>query len=300
MTLEEANKKLPDFKRLLLKTPLEQYTSQLWEAFQAVACDALDFTNILDEIADKKRKRLEDASKLAQQLLALLNNEPVKIGKTKMTSTKALESLKAALIEEYKAFGMDKRQMTIEEAEDLLKDWRNDEGIKEWIKEQLSDYADALGLTGEEAKTSEEDFDAFSDEPSNIEYFIELCDPEIIEEVTPKQVEEQIKLNSFKVKRGRKPIRSNLAWLILEIRRHFKRHRNEDYRLIFDCMDLFGLLDDVKVDWAKIYDTESKLNTAKASYIKSIYKPALKYETDTEPVLQARFKGIGMEFHDTL
>lgn len=298
MTLEEVNKKQQDFTKLLIKTPLEKYTPQLWEAFQAVACDALDFSNIIEEIADKARARLEAATSVAQQLLPLLNNEPVKIGKTKVTSTDALEALKSALFEEYKAFGMNRRQMTPEEAKDILKDWRNDKNTENWIEEQLVIYSNENGLTGEEAMISEEDFDTFSDEPSNVEYYAELS--EVIEEVTPEQVEEQIKLNTFKRKQGRKSKRTNLAWLILEIRRYYKGHRNEDYRLIFDCMDLFDLIDEkVKKAWNKKNDKE--LKAAKTSYIKSaIYKPALRYETDTQPTLQAKYKGIGMEFHDTL
>ena len=166
-----------------------------------------------------------------------------------------------------------------------------------WIREGLEEIADEEGLTGEEAAISEADFDAFCDEPSNAEYYAELCT--ITEEVTPEQVEGQIRLNSTKKKLGRKPKNYKLTWLITEIRRYYKRHRNEDYRLIFDCMDLFGLIDtEVTSQWHR--KNEKELKAAKTSYIKSIYQPALRYETDTQPTLQARIKGIGMEFHDTL
>lgn len=296
MDLEQVNKKQADFIRLLLKTPLEPFTSQLWEAFQAVACDALDITNILDEIADKARARIEYATKVAQNLLAILNNEPVKAGKTIIASENALEAIKQALIEEYKELGMNQRQMTFEESQYYLKDWRNDKEVADWIRECLEEEAEEVGYP---YILNEADFDAFCDEPSNVEYYAELN--EMCMEITPKQVEEQIKLNSIKRKQGRKSKNNHLTWLILEIRKYYKKHRNEDYRLIFDCMDLFGFFDSVKVGWGKIYDTKSKLNIAKASYIKStIYKPALRYETDTQPTLQARIKGIGMEFHDTL
>lgn len=296
--LNEVNRKQDEFKWLLHKTPLEKYTQSLWEAFQAVACDALDFFDILDEIALKARAWIEESSRIAQQLLALLKDEQVKAGKVTITSDKALEALKQALLEEYKARGMNQRPMTFEEAQCCLKDWRSKRAVAEWIREGLEEIADEEGLTGEEAAISEADFDAFCDEPSNVEYYAESFP--IVEEVTPEQVEGQIKLNKTRKKQGRKPKNYKLTWLILEIRRYYKRHRNEDYRLIFDCMDLFGLLDDVKVNWGKIYGTEKKLNAAKTSYIKSIYQPALRYETDTQPTLQARIKGIGMEFHDTL
>lgn len=295
--LNEVNKKQDEFKWLLHKTPLEKYTQPLWEAFQAVACDAVDVVNIVDEAADKSRAWLENASGLARQLLALLNNEPVKAGKVTITSSKVLEALKAALMEEYKAMGMNQRPMTTEEAECFLRNWRNDEEAMNWIREGLEEIADEEGLTGEEAAISEADFDAFCDEPSNAEYYAELCT--ITEEVTPEQVEGQIRLNSTKKKLGRKPKNYKLTWLITEIRRYYKRHRNEDYRLIFDCMDLFGLIDtEVTSQWHR--KNEKELKAAKTSYIKSIYQPALRYETNTQPTLQARIKGIGMEFHDTL
>ena len=295
--LNEVNKKQDEFKWLLHKTPLEKYTQPLWEAFQAVTCDAVDVVNIVDEAADKSRAWLENASGLARQLLALLNNEPVKAGKVTITSSKALEALKAALMEEYKAMGMNQRPMTFEEAQCDLKDWRNNKEVADWILEGLKDYADEVGLIGEEAAIGEEDFDAFCDEPSNVEYYAELFS--IVEEVTPEQVEGQIKLNKTRRKQGRKPKNYKLTWLIMVIRRYYKRHRNEDYRLIYDCMDLFGLIDaEVKGQWH--WKNEKELKAAKTSYIKSIYQPALRYEAGTQPTLQARIKGIGMEFHDTL
>ena len=295
--LNEVNKKYDEFQRLLLKTPLEKHTQPLWEAFQAVACNDVDVVNILDEAADKARAWLEDASGLARQLLALLKDEQVKAGKVTITSEKALEALKQAILEEYKSMGMNQRPMTTEEAECFLRNWRKDEEAKNWIRERLDEIADEVGLTGEETAKSEEDFDAFCDEPSNAEYYAELCT--ITEEVTPEQVEGQIKLNKTRKKQGRKPKNYKLTWLIMEIRRYFKRHRNEDYRLIYDCMDLFGLIDaEVKGQWH--WKNEKELKAAKTSYIKSIYLPALKYETGTQPTLQARIKGIGMEFQDTL
>lgn len=297
MTQEEVNKKQGEFERLLIKTPLEPYTHKLWESFQAVACDAIDIVNLLDEIADKARAWIDNATNVARQLLALLNNEPVKAGKVTITSSKALEALKEALMEEYKAMGMNQRPMTTEEAECFLRNWRNDEEAMNWIREGLEEIADEEGLTGEEAAISEADFDAFCDEPSNVEYYAESNT--IIEEITPEQVEGQIKLNKTRKKQGRKPKNYKLTWLITEIRRYYKRHRNEDYRLIFDCMDLFGLIDtEVTSQWHR--KNEKELKAAKTSYIKSIYQPALRYETDTQPTLQARIKGIGMEFHDTL
>ncbi len=189
--------------------------------------------------------------------------------------------------------------MTIEEAEADLKDWRNNKDTEEWIREQLDFLADEYGCTYEEGfYISDEDLDAFCTDTSNAEYYAEGFT--ICEEVTPEQVEEAIRLNSISNKAGKKVQNTKLHWLILEIRRYYKGNHNKDYRLIFDCMDLFGLIDEaMKKDWDK-YDPK-KLNIAKASYIKSLYKQAVRYESaDTQQILVARFKGIGLEFHDTL
>lgn len=293
MDLEQVNSKQADFKRLLLKTPLEPFTSQLWEAFQGVACNAFNVSNIIDEIETKARSHLDYATNVAQSLLAILNNEPVKAGKTIVTSDDALESLKQALIEEYKALGMNQRQMTPEEAEADLKDWRNNKDTEEWIREQIGFLDEEMGMTGE----CDEDLDAFCTDPTNAELYAEEIT--ILEEIDPEQVEAAIRLDTINKKAGKKPKNNKLSWLILEIRKYYKGHRNEDYRLIFDCMDLFGLIDDeVTKAWNKKDDKE--LKASKASYIKAVYKQALKYETDTQPTLIAREKSIGLEFHDTL
>lgn len=279
MDLEQVNSKRGDFTRLILKTPFERFEATLWYGFKAAACDERDFADIITGVSKGARRNARERIELAQQLLAILNNEPVKAGKVTITCKKALEALKQALIERYKALGMNQRQMTIEEAEAYLKDWRNNKDAEEWIREQLQFLAEEQGIAddvGYYYSCSAYDFDDFCEEPTNIEYFIE--ENEIKEEVTPKQIEGTI-ARTRKILTGKPPKNSKLHWLILRIRRHHKRHRNEDYRLIFDCMDLFGLIDEaMKKDWDK-YDSK-QMNIAKTSYIKSIYNQAIKYEAD--------------------
>lgn len=274
MDLEQVNSKRGDFTRLILKTPFERFEATLWYDFKAAACDEHDFADIITGVSEGARQNAREKIELAQQLLAILNNEPVKAGKVTITSKKALEALKQTLIEEYKDRGMNYRQMTIEEAEAYLKDWRNNKDAEEWIREQLHFLADEQGIADDVGYYCVYDFDDFCEEPTNIEYFIE--ENEIKEEVAPEQVEGTI-ARARKILTGKPPKNSKLHWLILAIRSYYKRHRNEDYRLIFDCMDLFGLIDEaMKKDWDK-YDPK-KLNIAKASYIKSIYNQAIKYE----------------------
>lgn len=271
MNQEEVKKKHDEFVRLLLKTPLEEYTSQLWESFRAAACGEVDLEAYFEDLDEQQRERKEGCKRLAQQLLPLLKNEPVKAGGVTITDSKALEALRESLLASYRAAWLDKRELTFEEAQRELKNWRNDEGVKNWIVEALREWCDEA-LPGENVSISPEDIDDFCENPGNVEYYAETT--LITEEVTPEQVEQQIRLNSAPRKKGR-PIKNHaIMWLFLEIRRHYKGQRNKDLRLFFDCLDLFGWVDDVKVDWAKKYDTESKLNAAKASYIRSIYNQA--------------------------
>lgn len=286
MDLEQENNKQADFTRLLLKTPWEKSTQQIWAAFNDVVSGDVDVVNVLAEEFDKKRSEMKDATKLAQQLLAILNNEPVKAGKITVTDRQVLEAMKHALIEQYKANRLNQRHLTIEEAEADLKGWRNNKDAREWIWEQLRFLADEC--CPEEGVITDEDFDWFNTDPSNVEYYAESII--ICEEVTPEQVLNKIKAMEKMAggKVGRKVKNNKLHWLIVVFRRYCKRHRNEDYRLIFDCMDLFGLIDDVVMKaWNK--KDEKELQTAKASYIKSIYKQAIRYESlGTQNIIVAR------------
>ena len=106
--------------------------------------------------------------------------------------------------------------------------------------------------------------------------FMSIAEPsKDFENISPEMLKEEIEvLSSYKPRRGRKPKNYKLAWLIIEIRKFYKGHTSKDYRLLFDCFDLFGLIDDeVKKAW-EVKD----FSKAKTQYIKSIYNQALKEE----------------------
>ena len=96
-----------------------------------------------------------------------------------------------------------------------------------------------------------------------------------LDSISPEMLKGEIEvLSTYKPRQGRKPKNYKLAWLIIEIRKFYKGHSNKDYRLLFDCFDLFGLIDaEVKKEW-EVKD----FNAAKTQYIKSIYNQALKEE----------------------
>lgn len=274
MTLEEVNKKQDEFKWLLHNSPLEKYTQPLWEAFQAVACGDIKVKQWLEEIEAKKRERLDYVLSVAKPLLAILNKEPVKAGKEHITNEQALEALKQALVAEYKRMKLDYRNMTIEEAQAFLQNWKNDKNAEKWIVEYKEDMM--LNVDFDESFLFDEGIDEWlEDNPSTYEDFASGC--EVRTEITPQQVSDVIKRSSINGKQGRRLKNNELLWLIVVIRSYYEGHRNKDYRLIFKCMDLFGLIDEnVKKAWNK--KDEKELNAAKTQYLKSMYKKAIEYE----------------------
>lgn len=220
MEHEELIKKQADFTRLLLKTPLEPFTSKLWDLFSGIASGKyVVFSN--EEAAIALTELMTNVALLAKNLLSIQDNEPVKIGKDYVTSPKALEALKQALIEDYcHSF---------------------------CILEEIKRFFDEGIITPEELTTREQ-----------LVKTIEKCLP--------------------KGKQGKCPQNLELLYLIRQIRIVYKGHSNNDYRLIFDCMDLFGFInDEVKKAWDKKNNKE--LNAAKTQYIKAAYNQVLQYET---------------------
>lgn len=274
MTLEEVNKKQDEFKWLLHNSPLEKYTQPLWEAFQAVACGDIKVKLWCEDVEARIRISADSALSVAKPLLAILNKEPVKVGNEQITNDKVLEALKQALVAEYQNMKLDYRNMTIEEAKAVLQGWENDKNIERWIVEYKEDMM--LNVDFDESFLFDEGIDDWlEDNPSTYEDFASGC--EVKTEITPQQVCDVIKRSSIKRKQGRRLKNQELLWLIVVIRSYYEGHRNKDYRLIFDCMDLFGLIDEgVKKEW-NIKD-EKGLNAAKTQYLKSIYKKATEYD----------------------
>ena len=212
MTLEEVNKRQDEFPRLLFKTPLEPYTQNLWEAFQAVACGDIKVKQWLEEIEAKRREGLDYALSVAKPLLAILNKEPVKAGSELITNSKALEALKQALVAEYQNLKLDYRNMTIEEAKAFLQNWKNEKNAEKWIMEYKEDIL--LSDVFDEPFLFDMDIDSLLEEyPSIYEDFASGC--EVKTEITPEQVTDVIKRSSIKGKQGRRPKNNELLWLIV-------------------------------------------------------------------------------------
>lgn len=261
--------KLKKLEKLLINTPLESLSGKVCGIFREVACGNVDFY----KIRESERQRSAEELKKAKQLLAMLRHEPVKAGRVAIDSDKALNAMTDVLVEEYLEMGWNYREMTFDEAEAKLKNWRNDQDTEKWIEETLYEYYTEMGLYGEEmCGLSAYDLDDFPIEPTNVECYIE--ENPIEEEVNADQVERQIKLHSSN-KNGRKKKNEKLQWAIAQIRSFYINHRNNDYRLFFECADLFGMIDeDVKKQWH--WKNDKELRIAKASYIKSVYNQALK------------------------
>ena len=269
------DKKHDELERLLIKTPLEPYTKEIEGALGLLASNIFVIVNRIEE----RREWHLKVAEFSRALLAILNNEEVKVGGNVITNYWALQALKKAMIQEYKSKGLHWRYKTFEEAQAELENWRNDEGVKAWIREALEEEAEEVGYP---YSLDEADFDAFCDEPSNIEYFAEFEKIEV--EVTPEEVEAAIKAHNIGAKKGRSQKNQELQWFVLELRKHYKKQSNEIYRLLFDSLDLYGLIDaEVKKAWH--WKNERELSAAKTSYMKAVYKNALKLESPQDPIL---------------
>lgn len=272
------DKKHDELERLLIKTPLEPYTKEIEGALGLLASNIFVIVNRIEE----RREWHLKVAQFSRALLAILNNEEVKVGGNVVTDEWVLSALKTAMIQEYKRMGLHWRYKTFEEAQEELENWRNDESVKEWIREALEEVADEEGLIGEEKYLSAADFDAFCDEHSNVEYFAEFEKIEV--EVSPEEVEAAIKAHNIGAKKGRSQKNQELQWFVLELRKHYKKQSNEIYRLLFDSLDLYGLIDaEVKKAWH--WKNEKELSAAKTSYMKAVYKNALKLESPHDPIL---------------
>lgn len=268
----EVLKKQQDFERLLLKTPLEEYTKQLWESFALVACGILKF-----ELKRMDIELYKEEKEIATLLLPFLCEYTLlRINDTKVEnwhlSGKLESKIKDILIDEYKSRELNLRPLTEEEAEEELYNWRHNEFAKEFLIDWFGDGKDE-GWDGD----IESWIDGFSIDQVLIREYASSVDR--YEEITFEQVKDKLEeLEALtKSKQGRKVENLHIYWLILEIKRYYKEHRNKDFELFFDCMDLFGLLDDVKTHWLKTYDTPKKVRMAKIAYIKSAYKEASKH-----------------------
>ena len=290
MKVEEINTKQEEFERLLLKTPLENYTQQLWDVFRDVASNNISIVDTMKENNRKAKAWGTKAISLAEQLLHIIKGKPIKIGKNEVTSTKAIEALKECPIEEYHNLYLNNRSISLEEAEAKISNWENDVEIRCFLITRFALYYKDVARSNDDIYRLIEGV-----------HYKRVCEDYafyngIREEITPEQVEGKIRELNKAVKsltkQGRKPRNLNLIYLILEIRKYHTRKTNKDYRLIFDCMNLLGLIDDEIIqDWQKKYNTESQINNAKASYIKVVYQTALVYESPRN-----RIKAIFLPF----
>lgn len=275
------------FKRLLIKTPLEPYTQELWRAFKAVANGDVEIINDIERMNESLRDTISQELDTAKALLALFKKEPVKVGRLPINNYKALWAMRDVFMEDYRYWDLDKRHLTFEEAQDELMNWENDEYVKSWLLSE-SNQADI------------EDLDLLVKDPFYINYWAELnLKTEIVslEQIEKVIAAKTLELNN--IKRGRKPQNDKLSWLIVEIRKYYKDKGNYLYRLIFDCMDFFSLIDsNVKSEW-KIKN-EKDLNVAKTQYIKAVYNNALKFEGKNYTKIRANVKGTPVDFHDSV
>ena len=256
--------KKEELERLLMKTPLEKQTEFMFEILNLVSDDEI--------VAQDQSEQIDMCSmelvQFAKQVLAAIRDEPVKIGTTEITYANAIKSMKDSLISEYKRRYLNHRQMTYEEAKAVLVDWDTSPDINNnWFFPALADCGCII-----DDDTPKSVIDDMVQDDDVIYGYVGMSDIE--EDVTPEQVQRVIERWSSNKRKGRKFSQQNLKmrWVLSKIEMVYDGHTNSDFRLFFDCLDLFGLIDEqLKADWTGHYD-KRQMENAKTKYMQSVYK----------------------------
>lgn len=284
MIIMESESKQQEFARLLLKTPLEPYTQQLYNMFDILTRKDSQVLHIGEAIYTDDYPKLEVCLSISKALLALMKNEPIKIGNELISDEALNEVLKQSLMNEYKKLKLNRRELTPKEAKtELLEKWNDDSYIRNFV--YWFRFNDVSETITEEALKASGMLDDFNHETFIIE------NPELWKlwstqrgtetTITIKQISNVIKqidiqVNTLNYEKPRRHVKNGkLIWAIANIRRYYyKGHSNSDYRLMFDCFDFWGLIDEEqKQCWESNSASFDKMKTA---YIQSIYNQVLK------------------------
>ena len=240
--------KKEELERLLMKTPLEHETGYMFEILSQVADDEI-IAKVWTQPFEEKRK---ETVQFAKEVLAAIQDEPIRIGNVVVTNTKAIESLKNALFEQYKERNLNYCFGPYEEVARAVLDL-SPENTGDAVNEIILRIDRELGK------------DMFN---------YDLDDWPVAVDITPEQVQTVIDRYTFPEQKGRNLSQKNLKmrWVLGKIEMVYDGHTNSDFRLFFDCLDLFGLIDEqLKADWEGRYD-KRQMENAKTKYMQSVYK----------------------------
>lgn len=282
-----------EFDRLLLKTPLEKYTEQLWIIGLKLSLIEEEQKRKVENVKKRKSKKEKEASKLARcievtkNLLFFLENSDVRL---KFSAPKATITIRdeafvrmyqKELLSEFRRLELNKIPMSYRRGRMLLEgkdkskkhQWRY-KTIDNWKQEYISNLISEMGLSSDEIILA--NIEKVSIDKDMINSYIE--EKYYYVAITAGFLKKKlIQLENLKTtkKRGAKPKNTRIAGVTIKLSALLKADRmlvgekreeasflptNKDFKLLYNYFDFFGLI--------------PKEITSDYQYVKSIYKNA--------------------------
>lgn len=264
-------KEIESFRRILLKTPFESMTEKLYGELSKIKLG--DVVLIEEERRKQRKKILEEDIELAQTLLVLETGREIRVSNeksnVKLEKTLIAKEFNSLLKEKYKQKGFHYRVMSIEEGRDELESYEYNPDIKRWIFERENFYWKEFCCSDDEIAYNFEDFTIDDDMIEDYIYDNDKCVPD---DITEKQINETIKELKIELKklskRGARTKNEKLYAATLAFADCVQVRSNQEYRVVYDCMDFFGFINmELKEQWRK-----SSTRYPEIQYIKSLFK----------------------------
>lgn len=270
--MESSKPSYREFERILLKTPYEKSTEHIFRKLtwikNGTAKDMKeeDRTNYVKAATNKKS--------IAEALLVCKTGGIVEL-KGKGLSTQIAKStstyIENKLEELYKEEWLNHEPMTLEEGREIIENNIHHKDIAFFIDNYWCEYAKELGV-------SHEEHCGHNYEISNDLIECYIIGKTLPRAITAKQIRRTISelegVIKSNMRKGKPKKNQKLHGAILVfIKSGFFRGKNEDFRIMYECFDYMGLIEEgVKEGW------KGKTNRdPEVQYIKSAYKEASKY-----------------------
>ena len=249
-------------ERVLLKTDYEAKAEDL--IFELLCLKwVMKHSKNYRELKKEQLSRLEDRKCIAESLLMCkVGGVSVLGGRNTVKITANISSfLETKLEEKYKKYRLDYAPMSFEDGERCLKERLCDD-VQSFVCNWYGWNDDAEWDWSDVSSDMVEDY---------------ILDNEVQVEITKEQIETKICDINREIKKWKRkgaPTKNEYLHVVVKIFSKFglSNPSNEDHKIMFDCCDLLGFVDEeLKVRWKK---TKSQ-QPPEVSYMKSIWKQAV-------------------------
>ena len=255
------------FERILLKTRYEAKTQYLFDKLKN------NYTCYYRSTRYKNaQKKYFTDRKCVSELLMMCKTEgltALKGNKTIKLTASISAFIESVLEEKYKMYGLHYEPMTFAEGKEILeKKLSND--VRDFVSDYWRQYAEMNGISEDEMQGC---LDQIDDEM--IETYIEgnECPREINQEQIERTLNRLDRAIKHYKKKGAPTKNYKLHAAVLEFNNiGLLKPTSEDYEIMYECCDCFGLIDEkLKKGWEIVGSYQPNI-----AYMKSVWKEALK------------------------